>query len=240
MRAVITFHSIDEGPGPLSFPPDALRQLLASFRAAAIPVLPLDRLLASADETGVALTFDDGLASVHENAVPILAEFGAVGHVFVVTANVGATNAWPGQPRAAQRYETMGWDQLGSIAENGVSVEAHTHTHPDLRRLSRQAILDEMSEADAQIESRVGRKPGYFAYPYGFHNAEVRDIAGGRYAAALTTELAYLSETDDLAAVPRLDSHYLRSRFLVDHLGAPIGRTYLQFRKALRRVRSMI
>ncbi|MEO8454765.1 MAG: hypothetical protein ABI454_06370 [Sphingomicrobium sp.] len=73
MRAVLTFHSIDDLPGPLSFPPAALDALLVALADAKLPVLELDELL--------------GLAS---RQVPA--------HVFVITSQVGRDKRCPGQP----------------------------------------------------------------------------------------------------------------------------------------------
>lgn len=237
MRAVITFHAIDDGPGPLSFPPCALRMLLGELAAAAIPVLPLNKLLDPATVAGVALTFDDGLESVHDTALPILLDHGATAHIFVITGSVGADNRWEGQPSSAPTYRVMNWDRLEAVAARGLRIEAHTHTHPDLRALGASSIAAEMARADETIAGRLGCTPEYFAYPYGFFDDAVRAVARARYRASLTTRLGFVPAQPDLSAVPRLDSHYLRSRTLVSRLGSPEARAYIGLRNMLRRLR---
>ena len=85
MRAVLTFHSIDDLPGPLSYSAADLDGLLDALAEAKIPVLTLDALLADQSTHGVALTFDDGISTVFTAAMPIVAKRQVPAHVFVIT-----------------------------------------------------------------------------------------------------------------------------------------------------------
>ena len=92
-------------------------------------------------------------------------------------------------------------------------------------------------EADALIETRLGRRPRFFAYPYGYHDARVRAVAGTRYNGCFTTRLDYLGLSIKLDALPRLDTHYLRSPALVRGLEGKSAQSYIMLRRALRRLR---
>jgi peptidoglycan/xylan/chitin deacetylase (PgdA/CDA1 family) len=235
MRAVLTFHSIDDLPGPLSYPAAGLEALLDALAEAHLPVLSLDELLGGRD--GVALTFDDGISTVHSAALPILARRKVPAHVFVITGWVGRDNRWPGQPANATPFKLMDWDQLEALAAAGISIEGHTANHPDLRGLSDAEIHEQMEQADAAIEARLGRRPRYFAYPYGYSDPRVRAVAGKRYAGCFTTKLDYLNGSVDLTQLPRLDAHYLRSPALVRSLAGEPAHAYIALRRALRRLR---
>lgn len=237
MRAVLTFHSIDDLPGPLSYSPAGLNALLDALAEAKIPVLTLDALLGDRSTPGVALTFDDGIATVFRAAMPILAERQAPAHVFVITRQVGRDNRWPGQPANATPFRLMDWKQLETLQASGFSIEAHTASHPDLKMLPDGEIEAEMEEADARIEERLGRRPRYFAYPYGYHDSRVRAIAARRYAGCFTTKFDYVGPSTELDAVPRLDAHYLRSPDLVRALPGKRVQAYIALRRALRRLR---
>ena len=237
MRAVLTFHSIDDLPGPLSYSPAGLEALLDALMEAELPVLSLDELLSDKDAHGVALTFDDGISTVFTSAMPILAKRQIPAHVFVITRWVGRDNRWPGQPANAAAFKLMDWDQLEMLHAAGFRIDGHTASHPDLRSLSDAEIEAEMEEADSAIESRVGRRPRYFAYPYGYHDSRVRAVAGKRYAGCFTTKLDYLDASAALDAIPRLDAHYLRSPELVRALPGKTVHAYIALRRALRRFR---
>lgn len=238
MKAVLTFHAVDHVRSPLSYPPEAFRALIETLQETGTPILTLDALLDPATQEGVALTFDDGLASLHEAALPILKAFDAPAHLFLPTAYVGQDNAWPGQPATAPRYAMMNWDQIEALHDGGVCIESHTHRHPDLRALSAPQVSEEMETADRIITDRLGRRPRYFAYPYGLHDAAVRAEAGRRYRAGFTTRLAYLDGGDDPAQLPRLDSHYLRDPRLIRRLNHASGRGYIGLRRLIRQIRN--
>ena len=237
MRAVITFHAIGQDASPLSYPAKMLDAMLSRFRQDGLPVVTLDALLTPGADRGVALTFDDGMASLHDEALPILKRHNAPAHLFLTTGAVGGDNHWYGQPAGAPRYPMLGWDQIETLHRNGVRIEAHTASHPDLRKLTPAQMEAEMGQADALIERRLGRTPAFFAYPYGHHDATVRAAASRRYAASFTTELAVLGPNDAPERLPRLDSHYLRSPALLKRIeGAPVG-LYFKLRYLLRAIR---
>ena len=237
MRSVLTFHSIDGLPGPLSYSAAQLEGMLDALEEAKLPVFELDQLLSDPAADGVALTFDDGISTVFTTAMPILKKRKVPAHVFVITKWVGGDNRWPGQPADATPFSLMNWNQLEAIQDGGFRIEAHTASHPDLRTLSDAAVEEEMEEADHAIESRLGRRPNYFAYPYGYHDGRIRSVARKRYRGAFTTKLDYLSPDSAADALPRLDTHYLRSPALVRALAGPSAHAYVAFRRALRRMR---
>ncbi len=232
MRAVLTFHGIDTENGPLSYAPRALDALLAAFANSGMPVLGLDRLLDPATTRGVALTFDDGLRSLFTDALPILLAHQVPAHLFLSTG--------PLEPRAGpveQSPARLTWNMVEKLHDSGVAIEGHTHRHLDLRQLSDAAIVKECSTADALIERRTGRRPRYFAYPYGRHDHRVAAQIGPRYAAAFTTRLAFLTSNDRAAELPRLDAYYLRPGLVYRRLERRSVRWYFRARRWARVVR---
>ena len=88
MRAILTFHSIDDSGSIISYPRKKFSTLLEKLRKSDIPILSLDEILASPSKQGVAITFDDGMRSVYKDALPILKEYNAPAHVFIATAAI--------------------------------------------------------------------------------------------------------------------------------------------------------
>ena len=232
MRAVLTFHRIDDGAGALSYPTQRFRALLEALADGDIPVVDLSTLLDSGTARGLAITFDDGHASVHDVALPMLARHGFPAHLFLCTGWLEGEVALPPRSDGA-----LTWDSVGRLHDGGVAIESHTRRHPDLRTLGDAAIDAECAAADEMIERRVGRRPRYFAYPFGYHDARVVNRIGARYAAAFTTQLRPLSLRDPAARLPRLDAHYLRSPLVFRHLAGPLASRYFQARRLLRILR---
>lgn len=237
MKAIISFHSIDGSGSVLSYAQNSFVTLLNELERSNLPVLTLDELLTHGTKRGVSITFDDGMQSVFTTALPVLRDHQLPAHLFLTTSTVGASNQWQGQPAHAPVFEMLNWEQLGHLHEAGFRIECHTHTHPDIRQLNTAAIEEECSTADAAIEKAVGRRPKYFAYPYGYQIKRVREFIGRRYKAAVTTELGLLGKSADLASLPRLDSYYLHGNWICRNLDSTASRLYLSFRSRLRSIR---
>ena len=235
MRAILTFHSIDDTGSVLSYPPKTFDRLLLALQRSGIPLLDLDTLLRPQTKIGVALTFDDGMRSVFTEALPILRSHSAPAHVFLTTGVVGLTNRWPSQPTAAPVFEMLRWRDIEALQHAGIHIEAHTASHPDLRRLSQDALRAECERADETIASILGIRPRYFAYPYGLNDTRVRSFARAKYVGSLTGEIRMLRQKEDPAALPRLETYYFRKEFLFRNLQSPVTLAYIALRRAFRR-----
>lgn len=235
MRAVLTFHSVDDSGSVLSFAPRLFASLIESLAAAAIPVLTYHDLLKS--EHGVTLTFDDGMASVYENALPVLAAHGMPSHLFLTTGALGKDNHWATQPAGAPRFDMLNWDQVEACMAGGMHIEAHTECHPDLRALADADIAAECGRANDTLQRRLGRAPRLFAYPYGRADDRVRRVAAGLYEACFSTRLAYLPREPAADDVPRLDTWFLRDPRWHARLFSPGTRAYIGLRAGIRTLR---
>lgn len=236
MRAVVTFHALADDGGVLSFPPRQFARWIEALAAAGIPLVAYDQLMKL--DRGVTITFDDGMRSVHQHALPVLRAHGARAHLFLTTGAVGADNAWPTQPASAPRLHMLSWDEVLACAAGGIAIEGHTHSHPDLRMLPEAAIAAECERADTEIQNRLGRRPRLFAYPYGQFDARVRALVARRYEACFSTRMAYLpGVVVDASLVPRIDAYYLRWPWAQARLMSPWGRAYLEARALIRLLR---
>ena len=243
MRAVLTFHAVDPSGSVLALAPPQLQSLVRGIRASGHEIVSLRNLLEHPGARNrVALSFDDGMRSVHDAALPILREEGATATLFLTTGYVGVDNDWPSQPPSAPRLPMMDWDQVEALHAAGWDVQAHTRSHPDLRALSDDEIREEMEAADAAIEGHLGHRPDQFAYPYGYADERVSTFAQDRYAWCVTTEMAALDGRgeDELrdGGVPRLDAFYVREERWHRAFGGVTFRAWIAARAAIRRLRS--
>jgi peptidoglycan/xylan/chitin deacetylase (PgdA/CDA1 family) len=134
----------------------------------------------------ILLTFDDGYRVLLDRAVPALEARGVPALVFLVSAFVGRRNSWelnlPGR-----RFMHLGWDEIRDLAARGFAFGSHARTHPDLTRLSPEALRDEIAGSRREIESGLGGPVRTFSYPYGRMNDLVRrETERAGYRAAFT------------------------------------------------------
>lgn len=243
MKAILTYHSIDASGSVISVDPGRFRRQMAWLAGTGVAVVGLDQLLQDRDDTGdkVAITFDDAFANFATDAWPVLRERGWAATLFVPTARAGETNVWERGGRwRIPEMPLLDWDALGRLADDGVTLGSHTRTHADLRRAGVGDLAAEVEGSAQDLVERTGRRPRWFAYPYGGSNETVVDAARRVYDGAVTTVLAAVPRDADPHRVPRIDAYYLRG---IENLESWSWRRlllYLGVRRALRRVRGML
>jgi peptidoglycan/xylan/chitin deacetylase (PgdA/CDA1 family) len=133
----------------------------------------------NADRTYV-LTFDDGYADFYENAFPHLRDRGIPFTLYLTTGHIETGESLHDGDRP------LSWDMVGEMVESGlVTMGAHTHTHPDLRGLTMDAVEEEVERSNGIIEARTGRKATHFAYPKGFWDPQAEAVIRRYYDTAV-------------------------------------------------------
>jgi peptidoglycan/xylan/chitin deacetylase (PgdA/CDA1 family) len=128
------------------------------------------------------ITFDDGWKSQYDVAWPILKQYGYPHTMFIYTEGVRGGHYGGG--------EAISWEQLAEMRDAGVDIQAHSETHPDLRkpydkiakkRLSppeyEQWLENEIGRSKRTLEEKLGIRVNCFAVPYGNINDRVRAVA---------------------------------------------------------------
>jgi peptidoglycan/xylan/chitin deacetylase (PgdA/CDA1 family) len=153
-------------------------------------------------ERAIALTFDDGYADFHTEALPVLDRLGIPATVFVTTGWLrDAGRHAAGRPPA----EMLAWTQVIEAASCGVEIGAHGHSHVQLDQLPAAALRLELTTCRALLEDRLGRAVTTFAYPYGYSDARVRrHVEAAGYVAASAVANRMADGRDGRYAVPRL------------------------------------
>lgn len=171
-----------------------------------VGIRPSDWLRWLRDGTGlpekpILLTFDDGYADIADYALPVLRRHGFSAAVYIVTGQLGGTNAWD-EVQGGGTHRLMTLEQIRYWAAQGIEFGAHTRTHPDLTRLSAAELAAEVSGSKNDLASLLGSPVVSFVYPYGEVSEAAYELARGEFDLAFTTErgLNYL----------RTDPHLLR------------------------------
>ena len=241
MRAILTYHSIDPSGSPISVSAEQFQSHVRWLAGGRVPVVPLERLLQAGDEKdAIAITFDDGFANF-AGAADLLLDHGLPVTVFVVTRQVGQTNAWGGRTSTVvPTLPLLDWDALGRLRDRGVGLGAHSRTHPRLDRLAGPALAEEIAGSAEDLREKMGVMARSFAYPYGALSDGAVAAARTTFELAVTTELRMIHPGDPMHLLPRLDMFYYREAGRLERWGTPAFRRHLWLRATLRRVRGAL
>jgi len=204
---ILFYHRVSDDHDELAVTPKAFREqmdYLASESYRVVDVVEAARLLEERAWTPrtIGLSFDDGFLDVAEQALPILAERGFRGTVFVATA---VTSGWAQFDWYRDQPPLLEWDEIAALdAEGTLRFEAHSVTHPNLLRLRDGAARQEIEGCKVALEDRLGRPVTAFCYPSGLHGPRERAlVAQAGYRVAVTCEPGVNTSTTDRLALQR-------------------------------------
>lgn len=113
------------------------------------------------------------------------------------------------EPPFGAHRSTLTWDELRALSQQGVSIAAHTHTHPILTRVDLDRAYQEMHLSQEMIARHIGTVLPVFAYPDGkieTFNQAIEDalhLEGIEIAFTMMNEQADL-ERHKLLQLPRI------------------------------------
>lgn len=245
MTLILTYHAVEHGPAPLCIEPSLFAEHVASIVASGAPVLTVTELAGAlaagrVPARAVAITFDDGCASVVEHAAPALEAHGLRATVFCVAGHVGGANDWPTQASWAPRLGLAGAKDLAALAAGGWEVGSHGVDHAPLDRADGSAAHREIVDSRPLLEDVVGAPVTTFAWPYGAQpSRSASELIAATYDAACAGGPGVVRPDGDRLALPRVDAHYLRDPTVLRRAieGSLDGRLALRGRAAgLRRL----
>ncbi len=198
---IFTYHRVTPRIAGLPRPtfnvtPQRFRQQIAGLQRRGYTIRPLAEMLRlrrlglPLPARTVVLTFDDGFASVHSYAWPILRELQAPATVFLCTAFLDSEAPFPFDPWAAaycRQAPPESWRPLRFVecremlASGLIDFGAHTHTHQDFR-LRPSAFADDLRANRQALREQFDLPEIGFAFPYGYYNEALMD--GARNAEA--------------------------------------------------------
>jgi peptidoglycan/xylan/chitin deacetylase (PgdA/CDA1 family) len=214
--AVLGYHRIGPpGPGAWEtwfYVPEAIfaRHLATVREAGWVPIDHGALLAGLADPAtlpprGVLVTFDDGLRSVREVALPWLRRFECPAVAFVPTDFIGQASTFDAQEPVERLLD---WDDLRLLQQGGVSVQSHGAAHRAFSWLGPGAQDDELRRSRATLEEGLGTRVELFAYPYGDAGPDPEAMAtrltGAGYRAAFGYGGGPFSPPADPWRLPRL------------------------------------
>lgn len=170
---VLVYHSIAQHHAgqsgeqrELDVDTSTFRRQMDYLEAQGHPVVPLMDLIDQLEgkrelpARAVVITFDDGWQDQYEFAFPILKQHRFTATFFVYTNAIGNGPAF------------MTWDELRDLQHAGMTIGAHSRTHPRLTD-PKVSLEDEIDGSRSDIARELGVSPQLFAYPYGDWNQRV-------------------------------------------------------------------
>jgi peptidoglycan/xylan/chitin deacetylase (PgdA/CDA1 family) len=243
---ILTYHAIESGPSPLCVDPELFERHLAVLEDSGVDTVTISTLAErlrsgeSLDGT-VAITFDDGFASIPREAAPRLAERDIPATIFCVAGHLGGRNDWPSQPASAPQRDLATAKELAALAAEGFEIGSHGMQHVPLEDASQEVVRRELVGSKETIEQVVGRPVGSIAYPYGVEpRITERKLVERAYRAACTARIRSVGPDADPLSLPRVDAHYLRTPELLRRaLGGSLG-PYLLLRRLAANARRAV
>jgi len=169
-------------------------------------------------DSAILITFDDGFRDFMDNALPALAARDLPATLYVTTGALDPVNASLLPPA-----RMMDIEQVAEAAAAGVEIGAHSHTHPQLDTVPRAVAVTELERSKAELEDALGAAVTTFAYPHGYSDRVVRDLARQcGYAGAFAVRNAHSSVHDDPFRIARL---MLRADTGIDRFAHWLGGT---------------
>src|SRR5512133_2662596 len=222
---VLTYHSV--GSGPLAIRTDVFRQQMGWLKQN-VKVVPLDELLKGqtrGSKSGIvcAITFDDGYASIHRHAMPILSEFGFGATVYLV---VGALDA--DERKSSNQInglypdeDMLLWHEALELQANRIQLGSHLIHHNDLTALDAEAASAELAGSKMLIEDKTGAPCTSFCYPWGKHDQRsVEAVSAAGYDNAVTeVQDRWNGELQDRFRIPRAD---VRRDYTIDDFASVV------------------
>jgi peptidoglycan/xylan/chitin deacetylase (PgdA/CDA1 family) len=186
---ILVYHSVRPHKGKESayqelydVAPELLRRQLAYLKENGYAAISFGTLAdyfdngAPLPEKPVILSFDDGWKNQYEYAFPLLKEFETTATFFIFT-------------NAVNRGNHLTWGELREMRDAGISIEAHTKTHPYLIKITDpEELKREIAGSKKILEEELGAEVTSMAYPFGqYDDASIEEAraAGFRTARSL-------------------------------------------------------
>jgi peptidoglycan/xylan/chitin deacetylase (PgdA/CDA1 family) len=177
------------------------------------------------------VTFDDGFASVHSRAAPILRRLDVIATIFPCTHHTSSREVldfgfgqWKGTAYEAE-LTPMTWEQLAELRDRGWEIGSHGVTHANLTELSSEALHAELRDSRRTLQQRLGIPCSAVAYPYGFFDDRVVDAAREAGYTVGMTLLRHRQRRSDPMRMPRVVLSHDVGRARARLVTSPVVRT---------------
>jgi len=138
----------------------SLSELLARVRSGQLPPKP------------IVITIDDGFKSTYTLAYPVLKKYNFPATLFLYTNFIEKNNY------------SLTWEEIREMTKNNIEIGSHTLSHCNLLKYKKNEdyetylarIRREIFLSKEILESKIGKKVKFFAYPYGVYSPIIKNL----------------------------------------------------------------
>jgi peptidoglycan/xylan/chitin deacetylase (PgdA/CDA1 family) len=182
---ILMYHKVAEIPQGTRHPqnhvlPSEFARQLTLLRMTGFSSISFDDYLefragrATLPRRPIIITFDDGYRSNNEIAVPLLHAHGFSATIFLVSSQVGRTNAWDSDEL---QEPLLSPSDIRTMRAQGVRFGSHTRTHARLTSLPAGRALAELRDSRLALEDLLGERIRVIAYPWGAFDSALPPLA---------------------------------------------------------------
>ena len=138
----------------------SLSELLKGLRDSQLPPKP------------IVITIDDGFKSIYTLAYPVLKKYNFPATLFIYTNFIEKNNG------------SLTWEEIREMTKNNIEIGSHTLSHCNLLKYKKNEnyetylarIRREIFLSKEILESKIGSKVKFFAYPYGVYSPIIKNL----------------------------------------------------------------
>lgn len=211
---ILMYHSVENSDPHkdrmgLAVPPDVFRMQMEYLKENGFHVIGLNDFVQRVRQElpipkrSVAITFDDGYRSILTNASPVLQRQGFAATLFV---NIHFVERKLSRDAYWYDWQTLSWDEVRKLSENGMLIGSHGVTHRRLSELSCDEISSEITRSKEIIENNINKPVSEFSYPQGSFNKEAMEILQNNGFVCACSSLCGINEKEsDMFALKRTE-----------------------------------
>ncbi len=145
----------------------------------------------------IVITFDDGYSDNYYNAYPLLKKHNFPATIFLISDFI---------KNNVSKY--LSPSQIHEMKNNNISFGAHTISHRILTSLTNEEVVREIRGSKDMLESQLGQRINFFAYPVGtrvdFNDEIVEIVKACKYTCACSNMYGMNGKNADIFALKRI------------------------------------
>jgi peptidoglycan/xylan/chitin deacetylase (PgdA/CDA1 family) len=183
---ILMYHKVDELPSGVRTPgnfvsPAAFAAQMDALLAWGYHTISFDQWLdyrlghvRTLPPKPIIITFDDGYTCFAEHAWPVLEQRAMQATVFLVSSQIGGTNAWEHDELT---FPLLDARRILELQSEGVHFGSHSVEHRPLARMPADQAMQELTQSRWALSELLGRDVDVVAYPFSNQSSDVRRLA---------------------------------------------------------------